>query len=124
MKIEGTIKYTLTFDEETGSNLEYETSLENDIAAMAITEYVIDQWIDFMKQEKSNHEGKAKSQINARLNKTIQTKQGLKALCDYAFTLYEPFKKLEEMRASAEAAKENPLQDGNEIELIKTNTDL
>ena len=123
--IEGTIKYKITLDEN-GTNTEYESTLENDIAAMAIAEFVCGEWIKHIKEEKSNHTGKVKAQINERLLKTVQTQKGLKTLGDYAFAMYKAFKGLEEMRASAEAPETNsePLQGSDEIEQVKIITDL
>lgn len=123
--IEGTIKYKITLDEN-GTNTEYESTLENDIAAMAIAEFVCGEWINHIKEEKSNHEGKVKAKINDRLLKTVQTQKGLKTLGDYAFAMYKAFKGFEEVRASADAqeANEKPLQGSNEIEQVKIITDL
>jgi len=120
MQIEGTITYKVKQDEN-GISLSYESTLENDIAAMAIAEYVCNEWITLMKEEKANHKGKIKTQINDRLNKTLQVKGGLQTLTDYAFAMYGQFKKMEEMKSSADVPEENseiklePLQDGNEI---------
>jgi len=101
MQIEGTITYKVKQDEN-GISLSYESTLENDIAAMAIAEYVCNEWLTLMKEEKSNHKGKVKTQINDRINKTLQVQSGLKTLTDYSFAMYAQFKKMEEMKASAE----------------------
>lgn len=113
MEIKGTIEYTVVQDEN-GISLKYESTIENDIAAMAIAEYVSGEWINLIKEEKANHTGKVKAEINDRLNKTLQTKNGLKVLCNYAFALYEQFQKLEQKQEETPA----------EIKLENLNTDL
>jgi len=122
MQIEGTITYKVNQDEN-GISLSYESTLENDIAAMAIAEYVCNEWITLMKEEKANHKGKVKTQINDRINKTLQVQSGLKTLTDYSFAMYAQFKKMEEMKSSADVQEENDdpkterLPDVNEIKL-------
>ena len=115
MQIEGTIKYKVELNDKGETVLEYESTLENDIAAMAIAEYVCSEWINHIKEEKSNHTGKVKAQINDRLNRTLQVKSGLKTLTDYAFAMYKVFKGL---GASADAKEENS-DDINKEEVLK-----
>lgn len=104
MQIEGTIKYKVELNDKGETVLEYESTLENDIAAMAIAEYVCSEWINHIKEEKSNHTGKVRAQINDRLNRTLQVKSGLKTLTDYAFAMYKVFKGL---GASTDVKEEN-----------------
>jgi len=115
MQIEGTIKYKVELNDKGETVLEYESTLENDIAAMAISEYVCGEWINHIKEEKSNHTGKVRSQINDRLNKTLQVKSGLKTLTDYAFAMYKVFKKLGTSADVKEESEVKPIQIGNEI---------
>ena len=115
MQIEGTIKYKVELNDKGETVLEYESTLENDIAAMAIAEYVCSEWINHIKEEKSNHTGKVKAQINDRLNRTLQVKSGLKTLTDYAFAMYKVFKGL---GASADVKEENS-DDINKEEVLK-----
>lgn len=118
-KIEGTINYTLTLEENNVWKLNYNQTINNDIASIAISEHVLAILNDKLKIDKREAKGKEISFLSQRIEKITQAKFGLSLMFDYCIKLYDVYTKGMEAKAD-EAAKKaaKSLGENNALDVL------
>lgn len=92
-EITGTIPYTLKISDEGEWDIKYDSSIHNDMASLAISQYVMESIAVNLREEKKNASGKVKKAFAAKLDKCVSGRFGLQVICDYMLDAYEPYMK-------------------------------
>lgn len=90
--IEGTISYKIIIPEKGEWTIEYDSSIENDLASMAISQRVMEICMIKLKEEKTIFTGKRRKYVSDKLNKAIDARFGLMIICDWMFDIYQEYK--------------------------------
>jgi len=90
--IEGTIPYKLTVSEKGEWLIEYETTIENDMASLAIAQRVMEVCAVRLRHDKKELTGKQRKFITQRLNKAIDARFGLMIICGWMLGVYQDYK--------------------------------
>jgi hypothetical protein len=92
-EINGSIPYTIKISDDGHWNINYESTIENDLVAMSISQFVIESYATSLKSDKKTATGKVKQSLSVRVEKLIQARFGVKLMLDFMQTAYEPFMK-------------------------------
>ena len=104
-QLKGTIDYTLTLEENNVWKLNYNQTIDNDIASIAITQHVLGILEERLRLDKQSAKGKEVGFFTQRIDKVIQAKFGLSLMFDYTIKLYDIYMKGMAAKAD-EVAKE------------------
>jgi len=117
-QLKGTIEYTLTLEENNVWKLNYNQTIDNDIASIAISNHVLGILGDKLKLDKQSAKGEEAKFLKQRIDKVVQAKFGLGLMFDYTLKLYDLYKQAMAIKAD-EAAKKaaEGLEDAKVIEL-------
>lgn len=93
IKIEGSIKYILTESEDGDWNIQYESSIENDIVCLAAAENISNTITEglrpMVKLEKTTRD---KKRLKGLIEKGTAARFGLKMLIDYMQPIYRSYR--------------------------------
>ena len=113
MKITGNVPYEVAVDENGNWDLDYISSTENDLAILAISQYVLENIIKSLKFDKENSKGAHRKQISELLGRASDAKFGIKELLNH---MQAPYLSYQE-KLESDATKElNEVR----LELLKT----
>lgn len=113
MNIKGNIPYEVEVDDNGNWSLNFTSSTENDLAVMAISQYILEQVIEGLKSDKSNSKGAHRKQISTLLGQASDAKFGIKELLNHMQQAYLSYQE----KMEADAKKE---LDEVRLELLKT----
>lgn len=121
-EVKGSIGYTLKQFPNGDWELDYERSIENEMAAMSIAQYIMEHAVATARLGKKKEKGKLKQLISKHLEKYIQAQMGIRILADNIFSAYDSFMeqqaKHEKDMLTAEVSKKDQellkgMMDGN-----------
>jgi hypothetical protein len=92
-EITGSIGYKLKISEKGEWEIEYDSTLHNDMASLAIAQYVMENIAVNLREEKKNSSGAIKKAFSAKLDKAISGRFGLQVICNYMLDAYKPYVK-------------------------------
>lgn len=105
-EITGSIPYTFVLSEDGKWDIKYESTIHNDMASLAIAQFVMENIAVNLREEKKNSSGSVKKAFAAKLDKAISGRFGLQIICDYMLDAYVPYMKyLEEKEVVNEENK-------------------
>lgn len=116
-QLKGTIDYTLTLEENNVWKLNYNQTIDNDIASIAITQHVLGILEERLRLDKQSAKGKEVGFFTQRIDKVIQAKFGLSLMFDYTIKLRDIYMKGiaakadEAAKKAAESLGENKVLD-------------
>lgn len=116
-KITGTIEYTLIIDKN-GVDIEYESTIENDLATLVISHRLMENVAVGMRNEKEVLSGKQKKWMSELLDKVVQGKFGLGRVVDYFLYNYEEYKKHQFIKYNNVSVTEGTLSPEQAAELL------
>ena len=92
--IKGAINYTIKEFEGGGWEVEYESSTDNDLAAIAIAQDLTETIVSAVSLNKAQTTNKeARKHLNKIIEKGVSARTGLKAIADYLQPIYRAYKK-------------------------------
>jgi len=112
LEIKGTIDYSITKGEGDKFEISYSQSLDNDIAVLAMAQYVNSIFEQHFKQLKSSAEGKRLKAFNEMLLKVNKSRIGLTSLLSYSMASREQW-----VAAKAEAAAKKEAEEKADTEV-------
>jgi hypothetical protein len=115
----GQIPYIITVDENKVWSIQYQSTIENDIAALAVAQFVLQNTVASLEVRKKNAKGKELQSMKALLDKSIKARFGIEVVRNYMQALYFGFKKREadfEKKEEAKVLKLNNDADGKDTE--------
>lgn len=92
-EIKGNIEYSLTISDDGKWDIKYGSTIHNDMASLAIAQYVMESIAVNLREEKNNASGKVKKAYAAKLDKAISGRFGVQVICDYMLDNYIPYMK-------------------------------
>lgn len=122
LKIKGQIDYNITKHEDGNWSIDYERSVENEMAAISICQHALEHSIAANQLMLKGLKGKGKRLIKTQSDKYFHAHVGIKMLADNIFMGYEEYK------ASVEKHKEDmktaELTDNEKESVIKAMKDV
>jgi hypothetical protein len=91
MKITGKIEYEIIKDDSGNFTVKYETTVENEMAAMAMTLETLEHAIASGIVAKKKASGRMKQVISGQVDRFTKAKSGLEILSNIVFANYEGF---------------------------------
>jgi hypothetical protein len=92
-EITGSIPYTLVLSEDGKWDIKYESTIHNDMASLAIAQFVMENIAINLREEKKNASGSVKKAMGVKLDKGVSGRFGLQMICDYMLDAYVPYMK-------------------------------
>lgn len=111
MEIKGTIDYSITKGEGDKFEISYSQNLDNDIAILAMAQYVNGLLEDHFKKAKSAAEGKRLKAFNEMLQKATKSRMGLTAMLSYTMASREQWEAAKAEAAAQKAKEEEPKEE-------------
>lgn len=105
MKLKGQIDYQLHIDEESNWSLNFTSTTENDMAAMAISQYVLEQMMEGLKEDKENSKGRMRKELSSLYGSAADARAGIKCLLEYMQNHYKSYQDKIEADAAEELGK-------------------
>ena len=90
-EIKGSIDYTIRIAEDGSWEIEYQRNIENEIAALSISQHVLEHSIAATSLMKKESSGKVKKHHAERLEKMTQARMGTSLLCDDLCAYYQSY---------------------------------
>lgn len=113
MEIKGNIEYQLHVDEDHNWSLSYTSTNENDLAIMAISQYILEQMMEGLKQDKENAKGQIRKELSKMYGCAADAKFGVKELLNHMQAHYVSYQEKIETDAKTDL-------DSVRLELLKT----
>lgn len=115
MKIKGQINYEILVDEDNNWDLTYDSTSQNDLATIAISQFILEEICVGLSLEKKKAKGEVLRHTKVLLDKGINAKFGTALILEYMKTIYVEVSKAEENDKKQEIESVN-------LELIKTDS--
>lgn len=90
--IKGTINYEIKVTDDM-VDIDYDSTIDNDLAAMLISQYVMENVCVGLRESKKQSKGKVQKAVAEKLNHAISGRYGLGTVIDYFLANYEEYKK-------------------------------
>lgn len=107
-EIKGSIPYTINIDGDKW-DISYTSSIDNDIAALSISQMLLENFCIELKQQRSTTKFKIKKALGEQLEKCLAAQKGLKIMTDFILPSYETY--MDKLQNSDEIKKEEKLTD-------------
>lgn len=92
--ISGSIPYEIIFDSENGTEIKYTSTIENDMAGLAIAVKLLELQLEDVKEIKNEQKGRIKRQLGHHVHDLSKTTQQVRGLLETLFDTYSAYKKL------------------------------
>jgi len=89
--ITGTIEYTVTIEENGEHITEYRSSIDNDLAAFCISQFVMENACVGLKEARKGLKGQVKAMFTKSLEKAIAGREGIKVVTDQLLSMYDEY---------------------------------
>jgi len=100
--IKGTIEYTLTVDDKS-TEIVYESTIDNDLAALCMGKYIMENMTIGLRNQKKVLTGKEKQLISQLLDRTMRGHGSLDDMINYFIDSYNEFIEYKESEAEKDA---------------------
>lgn len=89
--ITGSIDYKIEIHENGDFEIEYQRTVENEMAALSASQHIIEHSIAAITVQKREAKGKLKKALSTQLEKLTQARMGVAMLADMIYTGYENY---------------------------------